>query len=287
MPTTIIRPAVPFIHAAEQELIHRLGPFCTAIAAVRNGEMVTAASGTLVSVGGRGCLLTAHHVLYGKPRRKLRGVLDYAQIGIFSNRTERQHTLPREWFLDVPIGSPGVAGEPDLAALILPDVFVSRFKAMSKAFFNLDRLRTAGIRQARVRQRMEMVLAGVPWSERRHTAEGVETKFILGHLVEGVETRRRGFTFMKVSIGYAPPARPPKDFHGVSGGGLWLVPTREEPSGALTVSGSPILAGVVFMSHMRGGVVTSLRCHSIPDIYGRARTAILRALKRPRLWTGS
>jgi len=259
MPTIITRPAVPFIHAAEQEIIHRIGPFCTAIAGVRDGKMMTAASGTLVSVGGRGCLLTAHHVLYGKPRRKIPGVLDFEQLGIFSNRGEYQHTFPREWFVDVPIGIPGVAGEPDLAALVLPDVFVSRFKAMSKAFFNLDRLSTAKVRRARVRERMEMVFAGVPWSERRVTPDGIETKFMLGHLLEGVETSRRGFTFMRVSIGYEPPARPPMDFHGVSSGGLWLIPTKEEAPGALIVSGSPLLAGVAFMSHMRNGSVTSLR----------------------------
>ena len=110
---------------------------------------------------------------------------------------------------------------------------------------------------------------------------------ILGHLVTGKQQDRRGYTYIKVGIGYVPPAAPPKSFAGVSGGGLWVVPTVVNSEGELDLNGTPVLAGVAFRQFQRGGVVKSIRCHGPQDIYGIARDTIAAKMKEREIWTPS
>jgi hypothetical protein len=283
--TLVKRPAVLFRYDSP-DMEQAIGPYCTAVMGLTGKDVPTdtIGSATLVTVKGRGCILTAHHVLYGKRKRKLKGVLDFDRISIYSSRGELQGTYPREWFVDVPIGRPGVAGEPDLAALLIPDHLRSQFNTQAKAFYNLDIRDPSTLKRAILRDRAELVVAGVPWEARKETAMGLEVAFMLGHVLDGEFKGRRGFHFVKVKIGYEPPASPPKRFGGVSGGGLWAVPTIIASDGTLAISGKPVLAGVMFIATARSGGVTSLRGHAARDIYGRARREIARALARREVW---
>ena len=137
-PVVVKRPSVAFSEAAQRDLHNRVGAYCTALIGVKSDDF-TIASGTLVTVGGRGCVLTAHHVLYGgrASGRRKRGVRDFPRIGVYGYRGVAQPTFPREHLVDVCIGSPKIAGEPDLAALILPDGAMAKFTASNRVFYNL------------------------------------------------------------------------------------------------------------------------------------------------------
>src|SRR5437667_2162953 len=110
----------PFSDAGQRDLLDKIGIYCTALAAVTGTEPHWMASGTFVSVGGHGFVLTAHHVLYGYPKAGIPGVLDFERVGIFATRGKGQPTyLNKEKLLTgVPIGTPPrLGGGPDLAAL--------------------------------------------------------------------------------------------------------------------------------------------------------------------------
>jgi hypothetical protein len=242
-------------------------------------------SGTLVMVDGRGCFLTAHHVVFGKGKRK--GLLAFERLCIWTSRQGQQPLLPRELFTGVPIASPHMkAGEPDLGALLLPQNVTAALSTYQKAFYNLDRRSTPDLEKEAAKPGALIVLAGAPAEYIESTPNGRVGTLLLGYGRTVTIKRRHGFTFLSLRVRYDPPANPPKTFGGMSGGGVWVVPTAPDEHGAPRVNASALLVGVAFREIARQGKVTSVRCHGPSDIYDRARAEISKAIRTQPLWTG-
>lgn len=247
-----------------------------AVSAGTDGEVAEwAASGTLVSVADHPCVLTASHVARGLRQCDLLGLSVARGLHRYAIRTEHVR------FLEV--GSPAKGKEadgPDLAVLILPRAERGNIDSQMKSFWNLDRHRTDRWPDTRAQEEEEAIwaVAGVP-AERSKVGPGVS---FMGGLV-GVSGRVKafaggGFHYLDLSVGYEPPARPPEDFGGMSGSGLWLLHTEPRGERVVKWKGTCSLAGVLFYQTAREGDHRWLRCHGPEDVYGSAYEAVKREL---------
>jgi hypothetical protein len=79
--------------------------------------------------------------------------------------------------------------------------------------------------------------------------------------------------YFTIPIHPAAPPPVPKNFGGMSGGGLWQIPLIRKPSGELN-NRSPLFSGIAFYQHAVTDAGSALRCHGRASIYGVAYDAI-------------
>jgi len=252
------------------------GPFCTALSGVEENRLRATASGILVRVDDRYCILTAHHVLYGG--EGYAGVLNYPALSFWISRGDRQPFYPTELFTPVPIAEPRAGAEekgPDLAALILPDDIASQAEIRHKAFYNLGRHRQSWQQFAAYDDSSAWILSGVPKECHETTEDGIAMQFLLGLCGPPLSCSHGGFEFLDVRASYEAPADPPRTFAGMSGGGLWALKERT------TGGWSRMLMGVAFCQLPPEESHRVVRCHGAADLYGRAYDVILEAARQP------
>lgn len=267
------------------EVEYAVGFYSMVFAGVDNGKVMMHGSGTLVRVNGRGCFLTAHHVVYGKGTK--RGLLHFDGLCVCLSRQGQQPIFPRDIFVGVPIAVPSTrAGEPDLGALLLPPHVELACASYAKAFYDLDRRPPVEPEDVAASPGRLIVFAGAPAEYTTDTPEGRTSKFLLGYGRTIKVQRRHGFSYISLRVSYGPEANPPRSFQGMSGGGVWVVPTRSSKGEPARVDGAPTLIGVGFRQIARKKKVTSVRCHGSWDIYERARNEITKAIKNQPLWKG-
>jgi len=262
----------------DQQVIQAVGLFSTVIAGIdEKGNPAMHGSGTLVTVKGRALFLTAHHVLYGKGAKK--GLMHFPGWCVWLSRYGRQPVYARDLFVGIPIAAPTLrAGEPDLAAVLLPLNVETNLRSFEKAFYRLDGGAVIEPEDVATKPGALMVTAGAPAEYTTESPEGRTSVFLLGYGRTMAIQRRRGFSFISLGVSYKDGAFPPRSFEGMSGGGVWIVPTVEGEGGAARVDGRATLIGVVFRQIARNNRVTSVRCHGSRDIYELAVNEIGKAI---------
>jgi hypothetical protein len=177
------------------------------------------------------------------------------------------------------------AGEPDLAALLMPPHVASSSENFGvKTFYDLDRRPTIDMEEVAPHPGRRIVFAGVPSEYDIPTPEGRESRLLLASGNTASFRYRNGFSYISLKVSYGTAKNPPESFKGMSGGGVWVVPTKGDPA---RVDGPATLIGVGFRELTRDGRVTSVRCHGSKEIYGLARREISKAIKRPTIWKGN
>jgi hypothetical protein len=118
------------INAAARDLAQYSIGFLRVESTPRGQDAVLLGSGTLVSVGSKRAVLTAHHVLSVLPRT--------GRVGLVISTSVQQHTVDTQGltYLQIARGTKDVDG-PDLGAVVLAPSIAGAIAA-KKTFYNLD-----------------------------------------------------------------------------------------------------------------------------------------------------
>lgn len=230
-------------------------------------------SGVLVAVGGKRAILTADHVA---ERLKQEGRIDLISFG---GTTPRVPVIVAAQFLFVRVG-PGRGGRagPDLAVILFKDEALASGLAAKQSFVNLDRRKAEALSpQADLRDGFWLTVGYVdeftvrgPGDTPGSTKSGFGLLISLGgpKEIEGAGE----FDYFECPVEYIPGQPTPKNFGGMSGGGMWRVPFTEDSEGKFAPL-PPIFSGVVFFQDTND-TGTTLRAHAVRSVYEQAYRAI-------------
>ena len=229
-------------------------------------------SGTLVTAGKTHAILTAHHVIQVLPKK--------GRLGLILAPTLHQHTVDTNALVYKEIARGVVDSDgPDLGAVILPPSIAATIAA-KKTFYNLS-------------SRRDQLLLAPPDRQ-----EGVW--FVHGFVDEGTreEPGREGYSLVKAFYSFSgaggpdePPLKvgdhdyyafpvsynarsvAPRDFGGMSGGGLWQVTLFRDPHGEVRPK-KLLFSGVVFYQVATTDTECGVTCHGRSSVYKVAYEAI-------------
>ncbi len=231
-------------------------------------------SGTLVAIGKTFAILTAHHVIQKLPRS--------GRLGVFLSPTHEPHSIDVDGlqYLEIARGSDDSVG-PDLGAVLLAPSIASSIAA-KKTFYNLEQQRAKLLRNPPdlrdglwfVHGFLDEKTVVQPDEVSGHGL--VKRFYCYGGLGRPQTSFRTGdhdyFTIPVSPLTHAPV---PRNFGGMSGGGLWQVPLVRDESGKLTQQ-TPLLSGVAFYQEAVTDAGSGLKCHGRVSVYGVAYDAIAR-----------
>ena len=232
-----------------------------------------AGSGTFVRVGGVAGILTARHVW----EHVVEGARAVGEIGLLI--ADSAFTLPVGTLVPtVNVESQSSDLGPDLEFVELPRAKLGEIEAR-KSFLNLSLNPEERLVDAE-NERGLLLIAGFP-ENRMSVRDDVTTRrrshvfYNLGVIVKKEAAEERGgFDYWDLDTG---PSESPKDYRGVSGGGVWKVIFAKKigaPARDAFVS-TYCLCGVAFYQKNMRGNSRSIRAHGPRSIY-RAMPHILK-----------
>jgi hypothetical protein len=231
-------------------------------------------SGILVSIGKVSAILTAHHVVEVLPPT--------GRVGVMLSPTTYPETLDVSGLAYVKIARGDVDSQgPDLGAVILAPPLAGALAA-KKVFYNLELQRERLLHSPPDLCDGMWFVHGMPDEntvERPDTATGrgiVKTFFKFGGIGKPESLIRIGeHDYFTIPIAPSAPPPVPKEFGGMSGGGLWQIPLVRRESAELDHA-RPLLSGLAFYQHPVTRAGSALRCHGRASLYGVAYDAIVR-----------
>jgi len=240
MPQTEITEDYEKIDALMEEAFAEVGNFSVPII----GANRKVASGTLVRVGERVCILTAGHV-----RRVIRSG-EKVHISIYRG----QHSFPIDTSMLYEIcPAPNDAEReegPDLALWVVLEPEKRETIASIKSVYSLNPATADAVSQWNAKLG-PLVLCGHPKEGVAFVDEAAgqfDASAAIRQLFtnpEFVTYEKRGeYDYIRVFIEKTPNG--PKDYEGCSGGGLWWVPLVGSPEKGLEGYTRPVLVGVVY-----------------------------------------
>ena len=221
-------------------------------------------TGTLVSIDGRLCILTARHLIRAIGSTDTLGVAMPSPIALEAHRLEIRCTY-RQRIHAKPIGKE----VPDLGVLILThnDAAIISSK---KSFYNLTMRRREVLDRPPNSKSPIWVLAGTPdtWSRDGGPARAFESTreftLLLGFGVVEPSSRHSDFNCLDFVVDRPEDSGIPKSFAGCSGGGLWHV---SMPNANGIAVERPRLMGVVFEQTSTGSCKNTIHCVGSEVIY--------------------
>lgn len=221
-------------------------------------------SGVLVSAGSTKAILTARHVLDILPKT--------GRLGIFLTPGSELETIDTGGIarVEFPRGAVLSSG-PDLGAMILAPTIASLIGA-KKTFFNLDRHRDTVLTTPRGVHDGIWLAQGFLQEKTTTTRESDGVNFhmynfsAIGGPDEIVQVGDHEYVDYPVS--FEARGTTPKDWGGMSGGGLWQIPLRLNADEI--TDGRPLLAGVLFFQHPTSDTTAGVRGHAWRSIYSVA-----------------
>lgn len=247
---------------------HSIG-FARATSARSDRKVELLGSGTLVRVGDKHAILTAHHVLEVLPKGPRLGVLLDSTTRLLSLDQRGLHRLKIARGKDDSVG-------PDLAALILAKPIASTLAAQRR-FFDLSAHREEMLERPELDEHGMWVVGGfVDELTRRETHRGIPHITFRNQALLGTVERCPPvgeFDYFNSPIDVDDRVNVPKLFGGVSGGGLWQIQLAQDTKGVLSARQAK-LSGVVFYQLPTTATQCGLRCHGRRSVYEVAFAAI-------------
>jgi len=228
-------------------------------------------SGTLVRIGTRHLILTAHHVAAKIPKQGRVGVL------IDSANHPQSIDCRGVHVIKIARGKEDSVG-PDLGAVLLSETIASMLRAR-KRFFDLEKHRSISLNSPPNGDDGMWVMNGFvdEWTQ-REKKDGrfrVAFKNQSGMGIAERRSTRGSFDYFFVPVSVEDRASFPANFGGMSGGGLWHVPFVQDKVGNISAR-PPILQGVNFYQVKTTRTRCGLRCHGPRSVYKVAFEAIER-----------
>ena len=200
-------------------------------------------SGTLAQLGGQKGIVTARHVWNKAKEHQLLLTL----IGHGNYAFERKHLVGLVPEFETVLSEFEKVRVPDIAFIKLPYNYVGDLEAKGKAFFNIDKRIEAGAYLPELEQGYWSVF-GNP-DEWRETGKKKVISFVYGTgLSRCLERDNWDYLVMRLDTSANPDI--PRDFSGMSGGGIWWTRWTCDESLQRFVVENPsrdiLLAGVSF-----------------------------------------
>jgi hypothetical protein len=278
----------------EARVDRSLNDFSTPI--ILNGQ--PAGSGTFIKSDGIFGILTARHVIHN-PKDRSRtfdfSITSDQQLGLsLINHRGHSFILPMCVLSAVDVG-PVVKDDagPDISVIVLPEANVGSIAAR-KSFIDISILTEERIDKCSSANGVWYV-AGFPQFYQRVSEfqPGPVRSTYIPMLTLRSEIRqwsqKDGFDYLQFGIDALKlvhtterlgDVTTPNTFGGLSGGGVWKIPTKSSPNGGapLLLPGEALLAGVAFYEiRNEKGMLKELRCHGPRSIYMEVRDALLRS----------
>jgi hypothetical protein len=266
------------MHAHMSRAAEEIRHYTTIFVIPQKGAKGIPVSGIFVNTCGYFGILTAHHV--AKP------VLENPTFGLCIAEKVHEKWLESKHFQHVPIGfipgKPYDENGPDLSFIIIRDPNLLATLKSLKSFSYLDKKDLEYFESPL--DRMNWQITGSPNEASQLVSvspvDGPLVKYesFVGDAIFDSRTERDGFDYLKLRVPYGEHNFP-KDYEGVSGGGMWLIPFSAESDDVNTIRyEAPILAGINFY---QSDIVNNERIitgHGYNSIYSRVRQT-LRELK--------
>lgn len=234
-------------------------------------------SGTFVSIGNVYGILTAQHVA--------KELDSDCALGLALLKSEHIHIIEWQYLDIIHVASAAIPAEgPDLAFIVLPIPSVSAIRAV-KSFYNLLADRERILSSLFALDWGIWFLCGAPGvnTAKESSALGYEGVFDFGGMCYAAgadrEFEKEGYDYIELEVEYKDGADLPSTFGGMSGGGLWQVPLRQNEGGALEPS-DLLLSGVIFYESPIENQRRFIRCHGRRSIYEQVYGAV--KIKYPR-----
>jgi hypothetical protein len=225
---------------------------------------VLVGSGTLILIGEKYGILTAQHVIPILRRS------DTLLISIASYRHRCEVDIKNVDFIELSNDSNNEK-RPDLAFVLLRGSELDNIKA-KKSFWNMSYWKSKVLSDPSCPKSSLWIISGHP--EAYTKTEGPSERAIeakcfrnmLGYTCIKREFMEGEFDYFETGIFYKTETNIPKDFGGVSGGGLWQIPISESQDGTVQANGS-VLLGVAFKQTDIVGNKTEIICYGRHSIY--------------------
>ena len=228
-------------------------------------------SGVLVSAGNIRAILTAHHVIEVLPRT--------GRLGLLFQKTCEPHSIDAQGvaFLKIARGTQDSVG-PDLGAVILaPEIAAS--VAAIKTFYNLDMQKELMFRNPPDLRDGFWVAQG--FLEERTVVtpnpdgRGLTKSFYNFSGIGGPEVGDQlgDFDYFEFPVSQDARQYSPKNWGGMSGGGLWQIMLKREGDGLVHLP--PLLSGIIFYQQPTTETECSVRGHGRRSVYEVAYNSIL------------
>ena len=241
------------------EIREKLWTFSVFVYRVDGERPAYRGTATCVCTGGARCLLTAAHVWRALPGDRFAVGLDEGRLLIpiqrhFVNTRVLSGNGPDEW-------------GPDLALIRLPDLIASDLR-QRKAFYDLDRKRPEP--RVAADEGNLWTLIGAP--EEQSTfgpGEAVLRLTLFDSWIRPESCEREGFDYVDVTFDHLRRQSLPHSYGGISGSGLWRIPTARPSDGLISWTHAVRLEGVAFFQKPIPTQQHIIRCHGRKSIYRR------------------
>jgi hypothetical protein len=263
--------------ALKSEIVHRLADYTIGFLRVAGTPQAQDAdligSGTLVLIGTRFAILTAHHVIEELPSS--------GRLGILLSPTHAPHSIDIQGlrYLKIARGNDDSVG-PDLGAVLLLAHSIASSIAAKKSFYNLERQREQLLHNPPDLRDGLWFVNGFPDENTlirpdADSGQGFVKSFYnlagIGRPVSSFQIGSDDYFTIPVSPDTQPPV--PRRFGGMSGSGLWQVPLKRDASRRLVYE-TPLLSGIAFYQERVTEAGSGLKCHGRRSVYGVAYDAI-------------
>jgi len=95
---------------------------------------------------------------------------------------------------------------------------------------------------------------------------GLQHQIYFGGARESFE--KNGIDYIEIDANYSTDTKIPESFGGISGGGLWTIPVKNNTNNIEElVFADPVLAGLVFYQTEKANDIRRLRCHGPKFLY--------------------
>lgn len=238
-----------------------------------NEDMVLLGSGTLVRIDQVHAILTAHHVVEILPTD--------GTLGVLTTPHPHRKAIDTQGieYLKISRGTVDADG-PDIGAIVLSPSAAATLAA-EKSFFNLSLHQEEALRNPPARNIGVWFMHGfVAEMTREEPGSAGFARLKKFGIFTGAGGPNEDATTSGDHDYYNLPVTPtcrettPRDYGGISGGGLWQVPLQQEPDGDITPI-RPLLSGVIFYQDRDPHGVLALKSHGRKSVYSVAYDAII------------
>jgi len=230
-------------------------------------EKRVVASGILATIGGLHGFLTAHHVASE--------VLKNVHFGLCFSQNEHGVFPRSEYCHHIEIGRPvGEYGEsgPDISFIAFRDPKILPLLKAVKSFYSLDK---AELSLLKIPLDCHLIaVSGSPFEKaERMTANAATGELWKYESFVGEATfirryKQQNFDYLQISMSCSGGVYP-RDFKGMSGGGVWIIPFSSEGDPKTIRHEKPILIGVSFYQSDANGEERIIVSHGFDSIYLR------------------
>lgn len=252
----------------KDELINLVAPYAIGLVAIQTKDKVEdgfyLGSGTLVNISGFYCILTAGHVIKNR-------AFDKADIiGLSFSANVRRYGIERNRIRTEFIwNSENLEFGPDIGLIFIPPDKLPWIKEM-KFFWNIMQNKDAVLNIGHNNGAWGTCGCVSEMVTFKENEEGHSKVFSFYHnlWLTGIEKEfsKNGYDYFDTSVAYIEGEEyVPKNFGGLSGGGLWQIPLYEKEN--KIICGDPLLSGVVFYQSSIENNKRFIRCHGRKSIY--------------------